>query len=503
MFIDARKVLKETVIKTDVCIIGAGAAGITLAKEFTTQSFRVCLLESGGLEPDKKTQSLYEGENVGLKYSIKNTRFRFFGGSTNYWTGMCSPLDENTFEYRPWIPYSGWPFTKAQVIPFYKRAQPYCELGPFIYDTAYWEDKLSNPDFKQLSFPGNSVDSKFYQRSFPPTRFGKAYRQDIEQAGNITTYLHANVIDIETTGNENHVMRVKVATLDSSKFWVSAKIFILATGGIENARLLLLSNKKGRTPGVGNQYDLVGRFFMEHPRITNAGLFGNFFFKNIRAYDYTFYRKKKLRITTSKEVQEQEKLPGFVADLAYPKKPGSFEKHVGNVIADLNDDNIACGNRDLSNIWPEIFDIIPVIEQSCNPDSRITLSNKRDILGLRQARLDWRLNSIDMRAMSESLKIIGEEFMLANLGRIKRLINNKTSWDESIKLRYGYHHMGTTRMNQDPRKGVVDQHCRVYGIDNLYISGSSVFPTGGTSNPTLTIIALSIRLADHVKKIML
>lgn len=248
MITDARSLPKNTEIDTDVCVVGAGAAGITLARELSGQSFSVCLLESGGLEFQEDTQSLYAGENVGLPYNLANERLRFFGGTTNHWGGYCRPLDDIDFKVRDWIPNSGWPFDKAHLIPYYERALKICQLGePYTFDVADWESE----ETPRLPFIGNRVVTKLFRLS-PPTRFGRVYRNEISRSGNISTYLHANAVEIETDENARTVTRLRVASLEGNSFWVSAKLFILATGGIENPRLLLNSNKR-QSVGLGNQ----------------------------------------------------------------------------------------------------------------------------------------------------------------------------------------------------------------------------------------------------------
>ncbi len=262
MFVDAHTVLPGTLIEADVCIVGAGAAGTTLARELIGTHFEVCLLESGGLEFDQHTQSLYRGENVGFPYySLDAVRLRYFGGTTNHWMGACRPLDPIDFESRPWVPYSGWPFDKSHLDPFYIRAHSICQLGPYEYDPATWETE-ENP---QLPILGGRVATAMCQNS-PPTRFGQVYREEIKRAPNIQTYLFANVVKIETSSTAQKVVRIHVATLQGNKFWVSARLFILATGAIENPRLLLASNEVQST-GLGNKNDLVGRFFMEHLKV--------------------------------------------------------------------------------------------------------------------------------------------------------------------------------------------------------------------------------------------
>lgn len=536
MLIDARTLPEDTLVEHDICIIGGGAAGITMAREFIDQPYQVCLLESGGLDFDEVTQSLYTGDNIGLPYyPLNEARGRYLGGSTNLWGGWSRPFDDIDFEYRPWMPYSGWPFSKAELDPYYKRAQKACNLGPFEYDLTYWKDALDQSKLQSLPFLGDQIVTYLWQ-VIPPThlRFGEAYRADINQARNINTYLNANVVEIETNDTTQAVTRLRVASLEGKKFWVRAKVFILAAGGIENPRLLLVSNKVQST-GLGNQYDLVGRFFMEHP-ILRSG-------KVLLSNPAALYTQKNIQVGEtfvgaglglSKAVQEREQVLNFATRLKpilpewveavnrlkyriqHAKEPEAFPtvmadrtyksdkpvmEDLGKVIA--NFDSIAAralaklSNKSFYSRQSNLCKTHLVAEQAPNPDSRITLSRDRDRLGLNRVQLDWRLSPIDKYTIQRSQQILAQEFERSGLGQLEiEISDDDTSWPTF----YGcYHHMGTTRMSTNPRQGVVNEHCQVHGISNLYIAGSSVFPTGGFANPTLTIIAVAIRLADHIK----
>jgi choline dehydrogenase-like flavoprotein len=517
VFLDARQIEEGASLEYDVCIIGAGAAGITLAREFIGQPFRVCLLESGGLEFDESTQSLYKGESVGLPYALETERLRYFGGTTNHWGGYCRPFDHIDFEVRDWIPHSGWPFGKPHLVPFYERAQAVCQLGPFLFDVEAWETK----DTPRFPFTGDRVVTKIFQLS-QSERFGEVYRNEIEQADNVSTYLWANVVDIETEENARTVTRLQIATLDRSKFWISARLFILAAGGIENPRLLLISNKK-QNSGLGNQNDLVGRFFMQHQEIetsrvlpSNADLpIG--LYKPHRKKAFGFEGKITAILALSEDTMRREKLVNFTCELAEEwteereegespvhsddvKRDDNFWKHLRNVIADIDDVAIEAYRR-LSGRQPKtrLLALVNASETVPNPDSRVSLSTKRDRLGKNRVRLDWRLSAVDRSSIRRGYEIIGQEFGRTGLGRLKITLDD----DDSAWSFWGQaHHMGTTRMHVDPKKGVVDTNCQVHGISNLFVAGSSVFPTSGSAPPTLTIVALAIRLADHVKGLM-
>jgi choline dehydrogenase-like flavoprotein len=516
MLVDARTLAKNTVIDTDVCIVGAGAAGITLAKEFIGKPFRVCLLESGGFEFDDNTQDLYSGENAGFPVPLNIMRLRYFGGSTSHWGNYCSPLDEIDFEARDWVPHSGWPFKKSQLDSYYERAQTICQLGPFAYNCEFWHTKNT----PLLPFASNRVVTAIFQMREPATRFGTVYRKEIVKAPNITTFLHANLLNIETDDTARTVTRLSVGCLQGNKFVIAGKLFILATGAIENARLLLLSNNITRV-GLGNQNGLVGRFFMSHALCEPA-----LFLPSDPLIPATLYVNSKPAVdrlkvtghlTLSHETQRHNKLLNFNAVLfpVYVAQTGlmslkrlmkrefdALAKELRNIIADIDGVATAAYWKIVKGVIPvQAFSLTCAIEQSPNPASRVTLSSERDALGKQRVRLDWQLRGVDKRSLRRSLEILGAELGRAGLGRLKiDLKESDESWPEVI--RDAGHHIGTTRMHLDPKQGVVDENCRVHGMSNLFLAGSSVFPTSGHANPTLTIVALALRLADYVKRTM-
>jgi choline dehydrogenase-like flavoprotein len=526
MFIDARSISKKTVINTDVCIIGAGAAGITLAREFIGQPFRVCLLESGGLEYDAETQSLYKGQNAGHPYyPLEAARARFFGGTTNHWNGACRPLDGIDFEARAWVPYSGWPFARSHLWPFYERAQTVLQLGPLKYDGASWERE----DRLRAKFAGNSLDSVVFQNN--PIRFGQVYREEIRSASNVDTYLYANVLEFEANESNRAVKRLHVASLARNDFFVSARVYVLATGGIENARLLLLSNRPNRH-GLGNDHGLVGRFFMDHPGsswgqlgIIAPSKFPLSFYDarsiaqhysgaSEKAYVYGFITPSEQTLRQQKllncgikinEFPEEESL-GVVSmrriknKLAKGEWPDNFWHYIANVISDIDGVTLKSVEKITGKQGaPKILGIEHWTEPRPNPKSQVRLSSELDALGQQRVVLDWRLTEHDMNNVRKVFQLLATELGRSNLGRLR--IDPEVCSDKwlSSMLEGSFHHMGTTRMHKDPKHGVVDPNCRVHGLSNLYVAGSSVFPTAGHANPTLTIVALALRLADHIK----
>ena len=521
MFIDARNLPEDKVVDSDICIVGGGAAGITIAKELRNNSYRVCLLESGGLKPDKLTQSLSDGENIGLPYfPIIKTSHRCLGGNTNLWNSYCIPFDDIDFEHRPWVPYSGWPFTKQELIPFYERAQSVCKLKSLdYYEPRKVVKTIGKSEFKVLSLNENQVVTKMWQFYLPPISFGDAYKTEIECANNIDVYLYANVVDIETNETAKAVKRIRVACINGRKFWVTSKIFILAMGGIEIPRLLLASNKVASN-GLGNQHDLVGRFFMEHPHLWGVG---KILIASKEHYPFLYtdeavnHYRTMAGLCPSRKLQEKEKILNYSAtfrsSVKFLAKTSIIDEDLKQKVFAIIDDFgylIDTAFKKLSNRSrpPRLtLDIISRSEQAPNPHSRITLSREKDKLGLNKVRLDWRLTEIDKRTILKSQQAIREELRLAKLGQLKiELSEGDDYWPSSnskgMPFGGGWHPMGTTRMHVDPKQGVVDKNCRVHGINNLYIASSSVFPTSGFANPTLTIVALAIRLADHINEIL-
>ena len=537
MLHDSRTISKGKVIETDLCIIGAGVAGITIACEFDSKPFRVALLESGGLNYDSLTQSLYKGEVIGKDYyALDASRLRFFGGTSNHWGGNCREFGETDFLERKWVPNSGWPISKEELLEYYKRALKYCKLDARGFLAESWEEK--NLKKLELSESVNTFITQFAPKTigsqnFEALNFGKAYLDQLKISNNISLFLFANVVDILPNESNSRIGRIRISCIKGGSFFLSAKYFILATGGIENARLLLQSKSKYKN-GLGNQNDLVGRYFMEHLSV-KAGLFfpldqdlaqldmyevpsrrispqSKF---QIRTKGYLKFapkileKEKMLNVTAqmsrlylppSHESESYKSLKAIIGDVRHGVMPRDFLWHLKNVMVGFDDSAKGLYWKYVSSDKPiNLYAIHFQCEQAPNPDSRITLSREKDILGMNKVKLDWRVTDIDFHTIRKAAMQIALELGRSGIGRL--MIDLPESDSEINGLIGGdWHHMGTTRMHKDPQKGVVDQNCRVHGLQNFFVMGSSVFPTGGHSVPTFTITALSIRLADYIKK---
>jgi choline dehydrogenase-like flavoprotein len=476
MHIDARTLDDHGSLEADLCVIGAGPAGITIARELRNSRHTVLLLESGGLDLDPATQALYEAQSVGLPYTwpLNAARLRYFGGTSGHWSGWCAPLDSMDFEKRDWIAYSGWPMTFRDLEPWYRRAQEICQLGPFEYEAEYWERRSG---LRRLPLSPAKISSKVIEFS-PPTRFGTEYREEIVRSSNIKLCTFANATDIQSNDSGSHVTGVEVTTLGGKKTAVRAKSYVLACGGLENPRILLLSNRKIR-PGLGNHNDLVGRFFTEHPHIDTSRMLlpdehGAPFYKYVSRSSGN--RPPFIGLFgIPPDLQRAHRISNYSSIIV-----SAIEKQAGGTVWQLN----------------------TRLEQMPNPQSRVTLdASRRDALGQLQLRLEWRMTALDKRSIRVAETLIANELGRTGVGRMQMpdwLVAEDDVWPSQLSV--GPHHMGTTRMSASAKSGVVDAHCKVHGIDNLYVAGSSVFATAGTANPTLTIVALAARLASRLKE---
>jgi len=524
MIIDLRDYDPQEPVIGAVCIAGAGPAGITLALELANKGIDVVLMEAGGRTYEAETQALYEGEVTGDgNTDIASSRLRQFGGTTGHWTGLCAPLNPIDFEAREGVPHSGWPIGRSDLDPHYEVAQAYLQLGPFEYDFGKWQDRIDAP---ALPLDPDMVRNAAYQQS-PPTRFADTYWDAIATSNQIRCFLHANLVDILLV--DDAVGHFEFSTLEGKTVRVRAPQFVIACGGIENARILL-NCRKQRADGIGNEYDLVGRYYMDHLNCeTSAILFADEDV-DLSLYDelleidgtdlsiglklpFEVMRRDALLNNTAFLVPEFEdatfnndfrnhgwvSFSSMVKAFASGKKPDRFAENYCNAVEDT--DAIAVGvyrhvmRRFLREGKTVAARLRQDAEQSPNPDSRVYLSDETDVFGWRKAGLDWQIASSDLDSLRRTHEHIGAAVGAAGLGRLQLGIPDPPDLDIVYT---GYHHMGTTRMHDSPQNGVVDRNCKVHSVKNLYMAGSSVFPTCGTSNPTLTIVALAARLADHL-----
>ncbi len=533
MFIDTRQVKDGRALVVTVCVIGAGVAGITIARELEAQGVDTCVLESGGFVPDDATRDLYRGDATGMPYHFADgCRARFLGGSSNCWGGWSRPLDPWDFERRDWVPNSGWPFDLAHLMPYYERAHPVLQLGPTNFDPAFWEAAIARPDVRRIPLPSGRVRDTVSQFS-PPLRFGRAYRKALQRAAHVRVFLHANVTALVPERSGTRLSHVQVQTLSGKRITVRARLFVLATGGIENARLLLASHQV-LPSGIGNRHDLVGRFFMDHPRMQAGQIHFAPGWDRNKLYDIKYnYQSRAVRahgqriaaqFALTPEAMSRERVlnarlcfsssfPGegsagaqslFRCKQALLKKdqPGwRWRDALRTMLGDpvntcLYGFTRLCHPRFL--IRGVSFQVI--VEPVPNPDSRVRLSvTRRDALGLPRVEVDWRVDGLSRHTADRTLALVAQELHMAGVASVDTGPSMLSEgWPDSWEREGTWHHMGTTRMHVDERQGVVDADGRVHGMANLFVSGSSVFPTAGANFPTITITALALRLADHL-----
>ena len=485
MLRDARSLAEGAELSADVCILGAGAAGITLARRLAGHGLRVIVLESGSFEIEARHQALYAGVMSGIDtWALDDHRWRLFGGSTERWAGWCMPLLVDDFIERAHVPDSGWPFGLSDLARGYALAHEDLELGPFEYGAV----ALAAADRMPLIEGSGRLETHVFRYS-PPTRMGTRYRAELDAAEDVEVWMWANAVDLVLDDRLARIDRVACATLDGIHFTVTAGRCVLAMGGLENARLLLASRSQVEG-GVANSSGLVGAMFMEHPHLYGAAAW-----IEPGALDERFYARHATgsgvqvrgALALSRETREAQRLPHLTATLEEtPVDDASTGAVPATAVAALSGRPAKA----------RLFTLSVRAEQTPYRDSALSLSEERDALGLPRLDLHWAVSDDDRRAYARALDILGAELGAAGLGRLWTPLDEEGRVAHSI--RPGGHHMGTARMHVDPDRGVVDGDGRAHDVDNLYVAGSAVFPTGGAANPTLTIVALAERMAEHL-----
>lgn len=518
-----------SIIETDLCIIGAGPAGLALAREFlAASSLRVVVLESGAQGVAPGPQRLSEGvESVGLTHHGHGSagRARAFGGTGRLWAGQCLPLDDIDFEARPWVPHSGWPLSANVLAPYLARAETFFHVEGATYDErAYAGFRLTPPPWSP-----DALRTTFTVYT-PRIDTGAARLDEFRRASSVRVLLNAVVTGIETNPEATAVKGVRLLSGGGRASRVRARAVALCAGGLENARLLLLSNA-ARPNGLGNDRDLVGRFFQEHPNGVTATLLpadaaasadlqdrfrllygkgGRRYFPKFALGEATQRREQVLNCNAHlvfeyPETSAQPVLREIVNAVRQRRLPAVPLRRVAGLAGAAGEIGAAAARRYLRGLSPRgkptAVRLQCYLEQAPNPDSRVQLSPvARDVVGLPALRVDWRLTELERRTLQVMTDAASAEFARLGFGRME-----PAAWlrepdaDWQAQLSDSNHHIGTTRMAATPSAGVVGPDCGVFGVTGLYVAGSSVFPTSGYANPTLAMVALAIRLADELK----
>lgn len=512
-------------IEADIAIIGAGAAGITLARALVGRGLSICLVESGGADYDPVVQDLYDGSLSGQTYyDLRESRLRFFGGTTAIWGGRCMPFDPIDLRRRSWVRDSGWPLSCAELEPYMQQAGRQLDLR-----FRHFDDRL-RAEARLPSFPldGLGLETAFWQFDHRFWRFGLPNCSDLAAAADVRLLLGASLADIETTPEARAVETLHLAGLDGRRLRLRARHTVLACGGIENARLLLAA--RGAMPmGLGNAHDQVGRHFMEHPRALIGKVRGA---EGLRLWAaYRAFHAGRAALTPALRLPDatQEARGVLNAAVTMKYRPAGGMSLLTRIYDSAR--HHGAPNRFVRRLWSfksvidsafvqraelmlrraqiaggrGAFQVMVRTEQAPNPQSRVTLAQDTDALGMPKAHLHWQLGAQEVetaRAMADSFAAALDRAGIGGFERAAWLDEAGTDWpaDPTVSGHAygGYHHIGTTRMGENPRHSVVDSDCRVHGVPNLWIAGSSVFPTAGWSNPTLTILALTLRMADRL-----
>ncbi|MDO4905989.1 MAG: GMC oxidoreductase [Lautropia sp.] len=559
MNLDPHTIADQAILETDVLIIGAGPAGLFLAQEMLNTQHDVILLEGGGTEEDNATQDLNEGIQEDTDDIYPNIRWahdRRFGGTSVQWdvkinnrqNAHLATFDPIDFKKRPWLPHSGWPIDYDTIHPYYMRALEKWETGIDSLDLAPW----ISDERKPLTFKGDELETKLYMTG-SKNLLTDGIGSRLRDAKNVRVIMKSNAIELQANEGASKVDTVQVACLDGRRFKIKARFVVLTQGAFQVPRLLLASDKVAQN-GLGNDRGLVGRYLMDRQIVKTGTLFPS---NPISAYGFYDLQHRglshvlgKLAIPASRleadhimnttivlnaqpgmsKVRVLQRMYGrgttyrsagylssrkLIHALREKRLPDNLLRHLYNVVAELDDIvyvKIARApwlktpfDRDSNGWYAEpnrdklfnVIDLYQIQEQSPDPDNRIELSHEVDATGMRLPKVTMRWNDFDIQSAIKAQDIVGHAIESSGYGRMR------------IERRHGiplvtqmtaHHPAGTARMSDDPGTGVVDADCRVHGVSNLYIGSSAVFPTGGCAPPTLTIVALGMRIADKVKE---
>jgi len=503
--LDARTAPPDVHLAADVCVVGAGPVGLALADELRSREVVVAVLESGGNGSDPQVRDLDLGERAdGCYTDLRDVRARGVGGTATIWNTVLHgvpaakyvPLDEADFEPRPWVPHSGWPFRRDTLDPWYERAHVICGLDP--------HRSTEPPDprgYPLLTFPEGGLRTGVYHYG-PASRFTVTLPDGLRVANGVTLVHGATATQL-VRERDGRIREVRWRSFGEGAGTVRASTFVLAAGGLENARLLLLDHeRRGSDPCDG----WLGAGFMEHPIDTSLELVTH---APALVPPEGFYSPAGVgrvanvvgRIALDPELLRAEKLPNASVRLVPIVNPAAMRssslRRAARWLVPTSGLRRLVGGT-IRRLWRSSAPVVGTrygvwidLEQLPSKENRVTLAGERDALGMRRARLAWRWTTADEAHRQRVVAVIERELERAAVGRVRRVGSGPPD-------PVAHHHMGTTRMHPDPGEGVVDADLRVHGEENLYVVGSSVFPTGGYANPTLTAIALAARLAEHL-----
>jgi choline dehydrogenase-like flavoprotein len=501
--------------RPQICIVGAGAAGICLAVELSKRGKSVMVLEGGGRDIEDAAQEPYRSEVVGHEHrGIHTGRFRAHGGTTTRWGGQILELNAEDFEHRDWIPFSGWPFSRANLEPFYRRALDFEGLGSVLRNDADVWKSLSLPE---PSFPNLQ---SYLTRWCPEPNFARLHARTLETTDNLQVWLHANAIELLLEHETVRALRVR--TQQGSEVLVHADHFIFCMGTIECVRFFL-QPRDGDLPW--NHSGLLGRHFQDHVDANAARIiprdrrqFGELF-DNIFLRGFKYHPKLRLgsdeqrraRVlncgaTMSFSSDVDEALAATKTTAKHLLRGRFGELQLADILRSARHAPLLVRQAARYALRHRVYNpgsaeirLRVHCEQRPDSDSSITLSSERDSLGLLRARLDWRISGLEL----DTIKLFAETAAksLAPIAQIEpdpALINRDPAFLD--RCDDSNHHMGGMRMAASSSDGVVTPDLLLHGTRNVYVCSGAVFPTSGFSNPTHTVLALAIRLADRLAR---
>lgn len=487
-----------------------------MALELLESDLRVAVVEGGGRSADtsRNPYRVVPGRHARATLGTDPSKGWGFGGSTNIWAGNCRPLENIDLEAREWVPNSGWPLGQDDLLPYYERAQVVLGLGDF----RWYDAEACGPHLAHGPLDVDpSILTPLMVQTCPVLSLAELYGGRLGEAENVHVLASAEALRLCPDSSNGRISTVEVGTAAGVKH-IRAETFVLACGGIENPRLLLASTDNDPS-GIGNDHDLVGRYFTEH-------WWFDIPVGDWDAFDLALHRFQPgalqeiegaslwAQLGLADDLVRRERIPGL-AFYFVPTDRASAGLSAARTIAlsllrresfdpaaDLrlffSDPRLARKRpreRERGQHGARTGVALRVeIEQVPDPENRIVLDARDDAFGSARPELTLRLTPQEREGHERGLELAASEFGLDVSRSMKQM---------RLKLdgrRYGFfwHHMGTTRMDGDPSRGVVDLNCRVHGMSNLFIAGSSVFPTGGCAPPTLAIVALALRIADEI-----
>ncbi len=464
----------------EFCIIGAGPAGITCARSLAAKGHKVLLLEAGGWDWSEQSQASYAGETVGDKYfDLDACRLRYFGGTSNHWTGWCRPLDAHEFAGKGFANTGRWPIQRTDVDPYLPGAMEILEIA------------LPDADVPLKGGMLRKIDVSFS----PPVRFAAKYRDEILASDHIFLCINCNLTRMEVA--DGAVASIAVEDYQGARATIEATTFILACGGIENSRMLLWCNAASGGALLKGQGDLAGRYWFEHHHATIGDAIVETGFV-ARRTDPDAPRGASMTLLAL--------TPRMIAENNILSCSMRLHPTTGGAATALLED-MACvaptwANWAVEQLWNGqlcAHRLQATAEQEPRSENRVALEGPADRFGIPKVALHWSRSELDMRTLREAARTLGFYLAVRDIGRVRLApwVLGEAPYPEDVEIA-AYHHMGGTRMSDGPATGVVDRNCRLFGMGNLYVVGASVFPSGGHGTPTLTVVQLALRLADHL-----